>query len=80
MKVPQGRNPCLTFIAPEKKPASKFTKEGEVLKSTQKVGIEAIRSRFARNKRGGAATLVWVPDRIAGNLGELAILRKIAKF
>ena len=33
VKVPQG-SPCLTFIVPEKKPAWKFTKEGEVLKST----------------------------------------------
>ena len=34
MKVPEDRNPCLTFVAAEKKPPSKFTKKGEVLEDT----------------------------------------------
>ena len=34
MKVPEDRNPCLTFVAAEKKPALRFTKKGEVLEDT----------------------------------------------
>ena len=36
MKVPEDRNPCLTFVAAEKKPPSKFTKKGEVHKKAQR--------------------------------------------
>ena len=49
MKVPQGRNPCLTFIAPEKKPMLKFTKEGKGLKLAQKIDIEGIQSCSSLN-------------------------------
>ena len=48
MKVPEDRNPCLTLFAvfaAEKKPASRFTKKGEVFKSTHEIAMEAIRSR-----------------------------------
>ena len=45
MNVPRDRNPCLTVVSVEKKRASTFIKKGDVLKSTQKVAIEAIRSR-----------------------------------
>ena len=37
MKVPDDRNPCLTFIAAEKKPASRFMKKGEVLEDTHEI-------------------------------------------
>ena len=37
MKVPDDRNPCLTFVAAEKKPASRFTKKGEVLEDTHEI-------------------------------------------
>ena len=37
MKVPEDRNPCLTFVAAEKKPASRFTKKGEVLEDTHEI-------------------------------------------
>ena len=30
VKVPKDRNPCLMSVATEKKPASRFTKKGEV--------------------------------------------------
>ena len=29
MKVPKDRNPCLTSVATEKKPALRFTKKGD---------------------------------------------------
>ena len=45
VKVPEDRNPCLTLFPPEKKPALRFTKKGEVLKSTHEIAMEAIRSR-----------------------------------
>ena len=45
VKVPEDRNPCLTLFSPEKKPALRFTKKGEVLKSTHEIAMEAIRSR-----------------------------------
>ena len=45
MKVPEDRNPCLTLFAAEKKPALRFTKKGEVLKSTHEIAMEAIQSR-----------------------------------
>ena len=45
VKVPEDRNPCLTFVAAEKKPALRFTKKGEVFKSTHEIAMEAIRSR-----------------------------------
>ena len=45
MKVPEDRNPCLTLFVAEKKPALKFIKKGEVLKSMHKIAMEAIRSR-----------------------------------
>ena len=45
MKVPEDRNPCLTLFAAEKKPALRFTKNGEVLKSMHEIAMEAIRSR-----------------------------------
>ena len=31
VKVPKDRNPCLTSVATEKKPASRFTKKGDDL-------------------------------------------------
>ena len=34
VKVPKDRNPCLTSVATEKKPASRFTKKGDNLRST----------------------------------------------
>ena len=37
MKVPEDRNPCLTLFAAEKKPASRFTKKGEVLEDTHEI-------------------------------------------
>ena len=45
VKVPEDRNPCLTLFAAEKIPALRFTKKGEVLKSTHEIAMEAIRSR-----------------------------------
>ena len=45
VKVPEDRNPCLTLFSAEKKPALRFTKKGEVLKSTHEIAMEAIRSR-----------------------------------
>ena len=45
MKVPEDRNPCLTLFAADKKRALRFTKKGEVLKSTHEIAMEAIRSR-----------------------------------
>ena len=45
MKVPEDRNSCLTLFVAEKKPALRFTKKGEVLKSTHEIAMEAIRSR-----------------------------------
>ena len=45
VKVPEDRNPCLTFVAAEKKPALRFTKKGEVFKSTHEIAVEAIQSR-----------------------------------
>ena len=35
MKVPKDRNPCLTSVATEKKPASRFNKKDDELRSTQ---------------------------------------------
>ena len=35
VKAPKDRNPCLTFVATEKKPASRFTKKDDDLRSTQ---------------------------------------------
>ena len=34
MKVPKDRNPCLTSVATEKKPASRFNKKCDDLRST----------------------------------------------
>ena len=44
VKVPEDRNPCLMLFVAEKKPALRFTKKGEVLKSMHEIAMEAIRS------------------------------------
>ena len=45
MNVPRGRNPRLTVVSVEKKPALRFIKKGDVLKLMQKLAIEAIQPR-----------------------------------
>ena len=50
MNVPRGRNLCMVIVSVEKKPALTFVKKDDVLKLTQKVAIEAIRSQLSLSR------------------------------